>query len=52
MGEDFDHTSLEIFNPFREEEHVFPCSEVVLYKTNIEKTPKYERLAAFSLSVE
>lgn len=38
---------LERYNPFRETPVSFQVNEVVLYKTNIEKTPKYEPIASF-----
>jgi RNA 2',3'-cyclic 3'-phosphodiesterase len=48
-GPEFDPKILQTNNPFRKEPHSFTVQEVVLYKTNLEKTPKYEPIATFSL---
>ena len=36
-------------NPFREKTLSFQVSEIVLYKSNLENTPKYESIVASSL---
>ncbi|MGN7478569.1 RNA 2',3'-cyclic phosphodiesterase [Solibacillus silvestris] len=48
-NEDFKMADLVTYNPFRGETLSFPASEIILYKTNLESTPKYESIAAFSL---
>lgn len=48
-NEDFKKNDLETHNPFREETLSFRISEVVLYKSNLENTPKYESIASFTL---
>ena len=48
-NEDFKMADLVTHNPFREKVLPFPVNEIVLYKSNIENTPKYESIAAFSL---
>ncbi|MCH7323283.1 RNA 2',3'-cyclic phosphodiesterase [Solibacillus sp. MA9] len=48
-NEDFKMVDLVIHNPFREKILSFQVSEIVLYKSNLENTPKYETIAAFSL---
>lgn len=45
----FDVNVLEKYNPFLENPLVFEVSEIVLYRTNIEKTPKYEVVASFTI---
>ncbi len=51
-GTSFDHKWLETNNPFQREPIFFIANEVVLYKTNIGKVPKYEPIATFSLISE
>ncbi|MCQ6274434.1 RNA 2',3'-cyclic phosphodiesterase [Bacillus sp. V3B] len=51
-GSEFEHKWLEQYNPFKTESLSFIAEEVVLYKTNLEKTPKYEPIATISLLVE
>ncbi|WP_338449152.1 RNA 2',3'-cyclic phosphodiesterase [Niallia oryzisoli] len=51
-GDDFDHNWLDTYNPYQEKLISFPANEVVLYKTNLEKIPKYEPIATFSLISE
>lgn len=48
-NEDFQMSDLVTHNPFREKALSFEVSEIVLYKSNLENTPKYESIAAFSL---
>ena len=48
-NEDFKMAYLVTHNPFGEKALSFQVSEIVLYKSNLEKTPKYEPVAAFSL---
>ncbi|WP_274310232.1 RNA 2',3'-cyclic phosphodiesterase [Solibacillus daqui] len=48
-NEDFKMADLVTHNPFREKILSFQVSEIVLYKSNLENTPKYESIAAFSL---
>jgi RNA 2',3'-cyclic 3'-phosphodiesterase len=48
----FESEWLENLNPFKNIPISFIVDEVVLYKTNIEKTPKYEAIATFKLLVE
>ena len=48
-NEDFQMEDLVMHNPFREKVLSFRVSEVVLYQSNVENTPKYESIAAFSL---
>ena len=48
-SEDFKMDDLVTHNPFGEKVLSFQASEVVLYKSNLENTPKYESIAAFSL---
>lgn len=45
----FERDWLENFNPFKFKPISFIANEVVLYKTNLEKTPKYEAVATFNL---
>lgn len=47
--EEFKMDDLVTYNPFREKGLSFQVSEIVLYKSNLEKTPKYDSIAAFSL---
>jgi 2'-5' RNA ligase len=51
-GPDFETNLLEAHNPFKEINTKFKVEEVVLYKTNLDQTPKYEPIATFSLSNE
>lgn len=47
------HTSLlETNNPFYKCALTFTASEVVLYQTHLDKTPKYEKIAIFPLEGE
>ncbi|KAB2338883.1 RNA 2',3'-cyclic phosphodiesterase [Cytobacillus depressus] len=39
-------------NPFKDSPLTFMANEVVLYQTHLDKTPKYERKAIFSLGEE
>ena len=48
-SEEFKIDDLVAHNPFGEQALSFQVSEIVLYKSNIENTPKYESIAAFSL---
>lgn len=48
-NEDFKMADLVTHNPFKEKILSFQVSEIVLYKSNLESTPKYESIAAFSL---
>ncbi len=48
-NEDFKMVDLVTHNPFIEKALSFEVSEIVLYKSNLENTPKYESIAAFSL---
>ena len=48
-NEDFEMKHLSIHNPFGKKELSFQVKEIVLYKSNLENTPKYESIAAFSL---
>ncbi|MEK4229250.1 RNA 2',3'-cyclic phosphodiesterase [Solibacillus sp. FSL H8-0538] len=48
-NEEFDRGLLQKHNPFYEEALSFQANEIVLYKSNLEKTPKYEPVATFSL---
>jgi RNA 2',3'-cyclic 3'-phosphodiesterase len=48
-NEHFDRLSLERENLFQEHSLTFIASEVVLYKTNLLQTPKYEKVFTFSL---
>ena len=47
--EDFKLDDLITHNPFGEKVLSFHVSEVVLYKSNLENTPKYEPVVVFSL---
>lgn len=48
-GSDFNQQLLQKCNPFAGKPFSFEVNEVVLYQTNLEKTPKYESIATFSL---
>jgi RNA 2',3'-cyclic 3'-phosphodiesterase len=48
-SEEFKVDDLVTHNPFAEKVLSFQVSEIVLYKSNLENTPKYESIAAFSL---
>ena len=48
----FERDWLEKYNPFQFMPISFIADHVVLYKTNIEKTPKYESIATFTLCDE
>jgi RNA 2',3'-cyclic 3'-phosphodiesterase len=48
-GLEFEPQLLQRFNPFKNEPLSFQAQEVVLYRTNLEKTPKYQSIATFSL---
>ena len=47
--ENFEKQLLEKHNPFQNKPPTFPVNEVVLYKTNLDQTPKYEPIVRFSL---
>jgi RNA 2',3'-cyclic 3'-phosphodiesterase len=47
--EKFERDWLTMYNPFKYIPISFIADEVVLYKTNIEKTPKYEAIATYKL---
>ena len=47
--EEFDAQILTKHNPFQEKPLCFTVNEIVLYKTNLDKTPKYEPIVRFSL---
>lgn len=47
--EAFNPTDLDVNNVFCDQPLHFQATEVVLYKTNLEQTPKYENLITFSL---
>ena len=49
-SEDFKMVDLETHNPFREKALSFQVNEIVLYKSNLENTPKYEPIAVFALT--
>lgn len=50
IGEDeFDMEILEKYNPFYENPLTFLADKIVLYRTNLEKIPKYEPIEIFSL---
>jgi 2'-5' RNA ligase len=51
-GPKFHPEILQRDNPFNKEPLLFHAQKVVLYKTNLEKTPKYEPIATFSLVSE
>jgi RNA 2',3'-cyclic 3'-phosphodiesterase len=51
-GPDFEPEWLEQYNPFKYVDFSFMAEEVVLYRTHLEKTPKYEAIATISLLVE
>lgn len=48
-SEAFNMEDLATHNPFREKALSFEVNEVVLYKSNVENTPKYEPITVFSL---
>lgn len=48
-NEEFKMSDIVTYNPFREKTLSFQVSEIVLYKSNVENTPKYEPIAAFTL---
>lgn len=48
-NEAFDMRLLEKYNPFYEKPLSFQANKIVLYKTNPEKTPKYETIETFLL---
>jgi RNA 2',3'-cyclic 3'-phosphodiesterase len=47
--EEFQPNQLDVNNMFRRQSLTFQATEVVLYKTNLLQTPKYENLITFSL---
>ena len=49
-NEGFIMDDLATHNPFREKGLSFQVSEVVLYQSNLENTPKYEAISVFSLA--
>lgn len=49
VGTEFQPDLLQEYNPFHIEPLSFMANEVVLYQTHLEKTPKYEPIATFSL---
>ena len=48
-NEEFNMELLEQYNPFHEKPLTFLANKIVLYKTNLEKTPKYEPIETFTL---
>lgn len=48
----FQKSTLDEYNPFRDNPLEFTASEVVLYQTHLDKTPKYESVAIFPLLAE
>ena len=48
-NEEFDPQILTNRNPFQEKPLCFTVNEIVLYKTNVDKTPKYAPVVRFSL---
>lgn len=48
-NEEFKVEDLVTYNPFKEKTLSFQVSEIVLYKSNLESTPKYESVASFFL---
>ena len=46
---DFTMSDLVTHNPFEKKALSFQVSEIVLYKSNLENTPKYESIAVFPL---
>ncbi len=52
QGTEFNHAWLVSENPFQQDPITFTANEVTLYKTNLEKRPKYEPIATFSLATE
>ncbi|GLB58563.1 RNA 2',3'-cyclic phosphodiesterase [Cytobacillus sp. NCCP-133] len=51
-SENFQKSMLDQYNPFKEKTIEFSASGVVLYRTHLDKTPKYESIAIFPLLVE
>lgn len=51
-GTIFEKKMLDEYNPFHSITGMFMVDEVVLYKTNMDQTPKYEPIATFSLLIE
>lgn len=49
VNEDFLVDNLSTRNPFKEKPLSFKVNEIVLYKSNIENTPKYEPIASIYL---
>ena len=47
--EEFNSQLLTKYNPFQQKPLCFTVNEIVLYKTNLDKTPKYEPIIRFSL---
>ena len=47
--EAFERELLVRHNPFRDAPLAFEAKDIVLYRTNVEKTPKYEAVATFSI---
>jgi len=47
--QEFDTALLEKWNPFRDQPLSFLANKVVLYRTDIDKIPKYEPIATLSL---
>ena len=47
--EDFIMDNLDTLNPFKEKPLSFEVNEIVLYKSNVENTPKYEPIASIHL---
>lgn len=48
----FQKSMLDEYNPFHDNPLEFTVSEVVLYQTHLDKTPKYESVAIFPLLAE
>lgn len=48
-SEEFTMAFLEEYNPFQNHSLSFQVNEVVLYRTNLEKTPKYEPIVTFPM---
>lgn len=48
----FQKSSIDQYNPFKEKALEFDAAEVVLYRTHLDKTPKYESIAIFPLLAE
>lgn len=51
-GQTFNEQWLLEHNPFKEQEIQFPVKEVVLYRTNMDSTPKYEVIRTVILADE